>query len=217
MTCTISREDVLANLNWRYAVKKFAPNKSISAEDWASLKSALLLSPSSYGLQPWHFFVVDDKETRQKLLEVSNGQEKVVSSSHLLVFAARTTITEDDIRRWVKRLQEVRNLSPDDSNKMFQTMANDLVHGPRAAEAGQWAKRQTYLALGVFLSAAAFLGIDTCPMEGFDPQGYDRILKLNEKGYTAAVIATAGYRSDQDKTAALPKARFHPADVFTTV
>lgn len=214
---TLSPTDLIERLTWRYAVKDFDAGRRIPHDDWAMLERALVLSPSSYGLQPWRFLVITDEAVRRELLTVSAGQRKVVESSHLVVFAARTTITVQDIRRWIDRLGEVRKLPRAELDKQYATMVGDLVEGPRAATAGEWAKRQVYLALGVFLTSAATIGIDACPMEGFDPAGYDRILKLPEKGYTTAVIATAGYRNANDRTAGAPKVRFPDDEVVEEV
>ena len=96
-------------------------------------------------------------------------------------------------------------------------MSNDLVTGPRHAIAAEWAKRQVYLALGVFVTSAAVMGIDTCPMEGFDPKAYDDILGLVDRGFSATVVATAGYRSPADATSTEAKVRYASADVITSV
>lgn len=214
---TLSPHDLIERLGWRYAVKAFDAGRRIPHDDWALLERALVLSPSSYGLQPWKFLVITDEAVRRELLAVSNGQRKVVDSSHLVVFAARTTITAQDVRRWVERLGEVRRLSRAELDRQYALMVGDLVEGPRAKTAGEWATRQVYLALGVFLTSAAAIGIDACPMEGFDAAGYDRILKLPEKGYTAAVIATAGYRDPSDRAAGAPKVRFPDDEVVEEV
>jgi nitroreductase len=216
-TTLLSGIDVQERLRWRYAVKAFDPGRRIPHDDWAALERALVLSPSSYGLQPWRFLVITDEALRRQLLPASNGQRKVVESSHLVVFAARTSVTSDDLRRWTDRLGEVRGMPRADQDRLYDLMAGDLLHGPRAATTGEWAKRQVYLALGVFVTAAAVMGIDSCPMEGFDAAEYDRILELPAKGYTAAVIATAGYRSASDPVAAAPKTRFPDDEVVEEV
>lgn len=208
-------DELSACLSWRYAVKHFTPGRIIPEPQWSALERALLLSPSSYGLQPWRFLVVQDASTRKRLLESSMGQSKVVDCSHLVVFAARTDITELDISRWVSRIAAVRQDSESALIGLHSTISADLVTGPRHALAAEWAKRQVYLALGVFLTSAAMLGIDTCPMEGFDPQGYDSILGLQALGYTATVVAAAGYRSPDDAAAGVAKVRFPIADVLT--
>lgn len=212
-----SVNELLASLNWRYAVKQFDPTRKIPDDHWSALETALVLTPSSYGLQPWKFVVVTDAQVRQRLLPMSMGQRQVVDCSHLVVFAARSDITTTDIDRWLARLVEIRGIPESTAETLHTTIIGDLVTGPRHKIAAEWAKRQVYLALGVFLSSAAAVGIDTCPMEGFDPTGYDNILDLPARGYTTAVVATAGYRSASDHMAHAPKARFARADVILPV
>ena len=214
---TLAYQDLIADLQWRYAVKQFDPKRIIAEEAWAALEQAMVLSPSSYGLQPWNFIVVRDKSVRQRLFEASMGQRQVIDSSHLVVFSARTSITEVDISRWMSRLAEQRKTPASDLVKMHSVMSGDLVTGPRNAIAAEWAKRQVYLALGFFLASAAVTGIDTCPMEGFDPKAYDDILGLSARGYTTAVIATAGFRSSTDATADEVKVRYASSDVVISV
>ena len=200
-------------LNWRYAVKQFDSERKIPINQWAVLERALVLSPSSYGLQPWKFIVIDDTQMRQRLLLPAMGQRQIVDSSHLVIFAARTSITETDISHWLDRVVTVRNITDEKITDYKTTMIGDLVTGPRHAIAAEWAKRQAYLALGVFLASAAVIGIDTCPMEGFDPKAFDEILGLSTLGYTTAVIATAGFRSPNDHTANETKVRFPLTEV----
>ena len=214
---TLSPADLLTRLTWRYAVKKFSAGQKIPADLWATLERSLVLSPSSYGLQPWQFVVVSDPQIRQSLLPASMGQRQVVDSSHLVVFAARTDITEVDVSRWLDRVAEIRQILIADLEPMRSTMHGDLVTGQRHAIAAEWSKRQVYLALGVFLTSAAVLGIDTCPMEGFDPNAYNAILGLPARGYTATVVATAGYRSAEDRTSTMTKVRFPRDEVILTL
>lgn len=204
----LSANDLLGCLNWRYAVKKFDAARKIPINQWAVLERALVLSPSSYGLQPWKFIVIEDHEVRRRLLPVSMSQPQIMDASHLVVFAARTAITEGDVSHWLDRVSEVKDLPQATRDKLSATMNGDLVTGPRHAIAAEWAKRQAYLALGVFLTSAAVIGIDACPMEGFDPSGYDTILNLPASGYTTTVIATAGFRSADDRTATATKVRY---------
>ena len=210
-------EYLLTCMQWRYAVKKFDSERKIPKDQWAALEQAIALSPSSYGLQPWLFLVIQNKAIRQRLFLASMGQRKVVDCSHLVVFAARTDITELDISRWGSRLAEVRHIPELELAKMHSVMSGDLVIGHRHAIAGEWAKRQVYLALGIFLASAAVTGIDTCPMEGFDPKAYDDILELTARGYTTAVVATAGYRSSDDTSASEAKVRYPTNDVVITL
>jgi nitroreductase len=212
----VAAETVLAQLRWRYATKKFDPTKKIPPELWAKLEQAAVLAPSSFGLQPWKFIVVTDPEVRKKFLPVSYGQTKVVDASHLVVFAAKNPPTPADVEAHVARTAAVRGVPVESLEGFRQQMLGSLA-GKDAAQAHRWAARQTYLALGVFLSAAAMMGVDACPMEGFQPDKYDEILGLKEKGLASVVLATAGYRAANDKYAEAAKVRFDPSDVIERI
>ena len=213
----IKGEQVLAQLNWRYATKKFDPARKISPEDWAVMEEALVLSPSSYGLQPWTFVVITDQKMRESLFPSTWNQRQILECSHFVVFAARTGITNEDIDRHIARTTEVRGGTVEALKRFRDAVAGDLVTGSRAAEAHEWAARQAYIALGNFMTSAALLGIDTCPMEGFKPDEYDEILELPAKRLTSVVCCAAGYRSAEDKSASQKKVRFSRDDVIHIV
>ncbi len=204
--------DALAALNWRYACKKFDPSKKIPADTWAALEQSLLLSPSSYGLQPWKFFVVDTPATREQLLPHSWGQKQIVDADKLVVFAVKTDVTPADADRLIARISEVRGVPAESLAGYRGMMAGSLTRTP-APEIDVWMSRQVFIALGVFLTTAAVLGVDACPMEGFVPEKYDEILGLTAKGYASRVVATAGYRAADDAYATNKKVRFELADV----
>lgn len=212
----VAPDTVLAQLNWRYATKKFDPAKKIAADVWAKLEQAAVLSPSSYGLQPWKFVVVSDPAVRKQLQAVAWNQPQVVDASHLVVFAARKPPTAADVEAHVARTAEVRGTTPDALDGFRQMMLGSLSRmTPEVAS--DWAARQCYIALGVFLSAAAMVGVDACPMEGFQPPEFDTILGLGAKGYGSVVIATAGYRAADDRAATQPKSRFAVESVIDRV
>jgi nitroreductase len=214
MNTTISSTQLLERLNWRYATKQFDPARKISAEDWAALEDALVLSPSSGGLQPWKFIVITDPAVREKLLPVSYGQPQVKDASHLVVFAAQTNFGEADVDAHIARTAEVRGV-PVESLAPFRGMlVGGIVQAKDLAGRQAWAARQAFIALGNLLNSAALLGIDACPMEGFSPAEYDAILGLEAKGLASVVICTLGYRSSSDAYAGLPKVRFPKADVL---
>jgi nitroreductase len=213
----IKGEQLLAQLNWRYATKQFDPARKISPEDWAALEDALILSPSSYGLQPWKFIVITDPTTREKLFPATWNQRQVLDCSHYIVFAVHTTMTEAHIDKHVARVIEIRGGTIDGLNRFRDMMIEDVVTGTRGQIAQQWATHQAYLALGNFITSAALMGIDTCPMEGFDPAKYDAILDLPDKGLTSVVCCAAGYRSSNDKAANQKKVRFQREHIIHIV
>ncbi len=204
-------EVVLRQLQWRYATKKFDPARKIAAEDWRLLEQALVHAPSSFGLQPWKFFVVTDPDLKAKLKAVSWNQAQITEASHLVVFAVKKNLGAAEIDRYLARIAEVRGV-PLDSLDGFKKMLLGSLSRP-VEQVNAWATRQLYIALGFFLSAAAMLGIDACPMEGFQPEQYDEILGLSEMGYGATVLATAGYRAADDPYVKLPKVRYKAEDV----
>lgn len=206
MSAHVSASTVLEALNWRYAVKKFDATRKIDPATWTALEQAVTLSPSSYGLQPWRFFVVETPAIRQQLRAVSWNQSQITDASHLLVFARRSTMTVADVDRYISRTIEVRGV-PAAALEDYKKMMVGHVTNPQL-DVGVWAAKQIYIALGVFLSAAAMVGVDACPMEGFSAPDYDKILDLPAKGYNATVVATAGYRAADDGFAAMKKVRW---------
>jgi len=207
----VSHQTVLRQLEWRYATKKFDPTKPISDADWATLEQALILTPSSFGLQPWKFVVVTDPTTKAKLPPISWGQRQVVEASHVVVFAIRQNLTEADIDKYLARIVEVRGGTVEALAGFRRMMVGGLLNG--AMNLSQWASLQAYIALGQFMTTAAMLGIDTCPMEGIEPAKYDEVLGLPALGYATVVACVAGYRASDDKYAAIPKVRFQAEDV----
>jgi len=209
----ITHSALLRQLNWRYATKKFDTSRQISVEDWRALEEVLVLTPSSFGLQPWKFVVVTDPATRQQLLAHSWRQAQVVEASHLVVMAIKKDLGEPEIDRYLSRIAEVRGVSIESLAGFRRMLVGSLVP-PKGFEINEWATRQAYIALGNFMTAAAMLGIDTCPMEGIDPSKYDEVLGLAELGYATVVACPAGYRAQDDKYATIPKVRFKPEDVI---
>lgn len=198
----------LGQLNWRYATKQFDPSQQIPAETWQVLEQSLVLSPSSFGLQPWKFFVIRNPEIRQQLVEHSWNQKQVAEASHLVVFAIKHNMDGDYVDRYVARMAEIQQV-PVDTLQGYGNLVKgtiDRLATPEAVDA--WSTRQVYIALGQFMTTAAMLEVDTCPIEGFIPPKYDEILGLSAKGYMPVVVCAAGYRSADDKYATKPKVRF---------
>ena len=214
---TQSPESVLQQLQWRYAVKSFDPTQTIPADVWQALEQSLVLAPSSFGLQPWKFWVLTDRPQRESLLEHSWGQRQVVDASHLVVFAIKTDVGAAEVDRYIERMAEVR-ATPAENLAGFANMVKGFIaEPPYPLEMNAWATRQVYVALGQFMTCAAMLGIDTCPMEGFLPDKYDEALGLAEQGYHAVVLCPAGYRAADDKYATMPKVRYPTEAVVSYV
>ena len=210
----IAPEELVQAQLWRYATKKFDATRTIAPELWSALEQSLVLSPSSFGLQPWKFAVVSDPALRAKLRGVSWNQAQVEDASHLVVFLAKDSISEGDLDRLVERTAQVRQQAPEELAGLKGMMLGFLVNGPAAATIDQWAMRQVYIALGNFMTSAALLGVDTCPMEGLDPREYDRLLGLEGSGYHTVVACPAGYRAEDDVYAGKPKVRYDLEDVI---
>jgi nitroreductase len=212
----VSPDAILTQLQWRYATKKFDPTRKIAPALWAKLEEAMVLAPSSYGLQPWKFIVVTDPQMRKKLHPASWNQAQILDASHLVVFAAKYPPTPADVERHVERTAQVRGVEVAALERL-KGMINGSLERMTPADAHAWAARQTYIALGFFLSACALAGVDACPMEGFQPEMYDELLGLKEKGLSAVVLATAGYRLPDDPAAKLAKSRFEIEDVVERI
>ncbi len=211
----VSPDQLLNSLRWRYAVKKFDGTKKIPAAQWAALEEALVLSPSSYGLQALKFFVIENREVRAKLKAASYEQGQIVDADKLVVFAVKKDFGAADVERFVERIAEIRRVPKEALEGYKQTMLRSA--SLPAEKVAVWLTRQVYIALGVFLTSAASIGVDACPMEGFDKDQYDQILGLPAKGYNAVVIATVGYRAVDDTYATQKKVRFAKEDVIATL
>src|SRR2546426_2598864 len=211
---TINAKQLLDRLNWRYATKQFDPNRKISAQDWATIEDTLLLTPSSGGLQPWKFIIITDPAVRAKLLPASYGQPQITNASHLVVFAAKQNFNEADVDALINRTAATRGVTVESLAQYRGMLVGGIVQALNEKARDAWARNQAYIALGNLLTSAALLGIDACPMEGFDRAQYDEILGLKAQGLASAVIATVGYRASTDKYANAPKVRFSKEQVF---
>jgi nitroreductase len=216
-TKPISNDTLVNQLRWRYATKQFDPAQKISAENWRTLEESLVLTPSSFGLQPWRFIVVTDQKTKEKLVPASWGQRQIADASHLVVFAIKKNVGAAEVGEYMERIAEVRGVSADSLNGFRDVLLGFLSQPADQFDVNLWSARQVYIALGNFLTSAALLGIDACPMEGIVPAQYDEILGLAKQGYQTVVVATAGYRAADDKYATLPKVRFAPEEIITRV
>jgi len=213
----MTNKQLLSALNWRYATKVFDAAKKIPADAWKTLEQSLVLTPTSYGLQPYKFLVISNPAKRAELLPHSWNQKQVVDASHFVVFTARTEMTAADVDKLIKRTTDLRKLPADALNAYRGMMIGDVVNGPRGKTAHEWAARQTYIALGNLMTCAAVLGVDACPMEGLVPTEYDKVLNLNGSGYATVVACALGYRAASDKYASLAKVRYEAKEIIQQI
>jgi nitroreductase len=201
-------DQVIQQLNWRYATKQFNPDRKISEPIWAALEQSLVLSPSSFGLQPWKFFVVRNPVLRQQLKEHAWGQAQVTDASHLVVLTIKKDVGAAEVDQFIERMATVRQVPAETLDGYGGMVKGFLAEPPYPITMDNWAARQVYIALGFLTYSAATLGVDTCPIEGFDRDKFNELLQLPEQGYSAVVLCAAGYRADDDKYATLPKVRY---------
>jgi nitroreductase len=195
----------IENLEWRYATKKFA-NKKIPQPDLEILKRVLQLSASSYGLQPYAFLIIEDKNVKAKLYNSANNQNQVKECSHLIVFCSKKQVSEHDIDLHIKNISEMRNI-PENSLLNYSYMLKANFKDLSSEVQSNWSAKQAYLALGNLLSACAYLKIDACPIESFDIEKFNTILNLDKVGLKATVLVALGYRSVFDSYQKLTKVR----------
>lgn len=209
----IENSKLIESLNWRYATKKFNPSKKISNVDWKTLEDALVLTPSSYGLQPWKFMIITNQDIKNKLVDCSWGQKQPAECSHMIVMTVLKTINEAYIDKFLDRQLEIRGGEKENLEGFKKMLMGSIVNGPISKKIPEWGKNQAYIALGNLMTIASLLGIDACPMEGINLAKYDETLKLIDTNYTTVVACPVGYRADDDKYAGSKKIRFKNQDV----
>lgn len=202
----MNTQTILNALNWRYAVRSFDTEKKIPQEELNTLFEVLRLAPSSYGIQPWKFFVVSNMDTRKKIQEAAWNQGQITQSSHLIVLARNADFTKTDTNTYIESVSETRHI-PREKLKGFEDMINGTLNSLNLEQKGTWMAKQVYIALGFLLESAALLGIDAAPMEGFDPKAVDEILGLPDMGYRSVVLCCLGYRAKEDMMSGAPKVR----------
>lgn len=204
--------DLIKNLQWRYAVKKYS-DKQVSEDKIDQILEAINLTASSCGIQPYRVFAITNSEIRQKLGEGSFNAQ-IYASSHVLVFAAFNEITNEYIADYVGMMEQQRDLEKG-ALDIFKDTLVGFFSTQTPEENAIWSDKQAYIGLGTALIAAAELKVDATPMEGFDLKVFDEVLGLSEKGLHASVIISLGYRdAENDYLALAPKVRL-PIDEFS--
>lgn len=207
--------EVISALQWRYATKVFDSTKVVPEAVFAKLEEALVLSPSSFGMQPWKFVVVTDPAVKAKLKPLSWNQSQVTDCSHFVVLARKKEITQADVNKLIDATYAAKGI-PAGALDGYKGMMSGFVVQPGFDGAG-WAAKQVYIALGFLMSAAAMVGVDTCPMEGIDPKGFDEVLGLPAEGYLTTVACAVGYRSEKDRHAGGKKVRYPASELVKRV
>lgn len=207
---------LLDNLNWRYATKKFDATKKISSQDLNTLKEAVRLSASSYGLQPYKVIIVENPEIREKLKAAAYGQTQITDASQIFIFANDLNLGADSVDAYINTISETRGV-PTDALGGFSDMMKGTISNLSVEAKNIWTAKQTYIALGTLLSAASELKIDATPMEGFNAAAFNEILGFDKLGLNTSVIATVGYRHDEDETQHYKKVRKSHENLFITI
>ena len=198
--------NTIENLEWRYAVKRFDEDKILPAEKIDILKKAFNLTATSYGLQPIKLVVLNDKKLQQELVDHSYNQPQVAQASHVLIMCIEKEIDGRYINSYFERIKQVRGTS-DEILDPFKNALVDDFSKKESAEIMAWAKNQAYLAMGNLLTICAMERIDACPMEGFVPSEYDRLLDLEAKGLNSVLVLPVGYRAEDDMFSGFKKVR----------
>lgn len=183
-------------LNWRYATKRMNGQK-VPQEKIDNILEAISLSASSMGLQPYTILTIEKEETKKKLQPAAFNQPQIIESSHILIFAAWTDVTEEHVNDYINNIAQIRGVAIE-SLKEFKASLMGIVHGRTQEQKHEWAARQAYLTLGTAITAAAIEKVDATPMEGFNPEAIDEILGLKEKGLRSVTILALGYRDSNN-------------------
>ncbi|UTD29516.1 NAD(P)H-dependent oxidoreductase [Bradyrhizobium sp. WD16] len=208
---------VLEKLKWRYATKKMDPSKQVAPDKVERILESIRLAPTSSGLQPYEVIVVTNPEVREKIKPIAWNQSQITDGSHLLVFAAWDNYTADRINSMFDLVNAERGSTSEGWENYRKMLLGTYV--PRDPQVNfEHAARQAYIGLGIALTAAAFEGVDSTPMEGFEPAKLDEILGLRERGLRSVAIMPLGYReADKDWLVNLKKVRRARENFITEV
>jgi nitroreductase len=205
-SANLHHQQLLDSLQWRYAVKRFDSTRTIEPATWQAIEMSLLLTPSSFGLQPWRFLVIQQPEWKAKLPAISWNQTQPADCSHMILFAAMKEVTPEYVNEFMNRIASTRGVERD-SLAAYEKVVLGFLQAIRGNHLA-WSKNQAYIALGQLLANAAILGVDACPMEGIVTAEYDKLLGLDGSIFTTVVGCALGYRHADDKYAMAPKVRF---------
>ncbi len=198
--------DIIEQLKWRYATKKFNDSKILSEEKLNILKESFNLTATSYGLQPLKMVVIGNSELKKKLVPITMNQEQVNEASHVLVLCTETKMDSNYIKDYFNIVENIRQ-TPRSIIDPFESFLIDEFSEKSKTTLETWMAKQAYLALGNLLTVCALEDIDSCPIEGFEPKKYDALLELSDKGLQSVLVLAVGYRADDDFFSGLKKVR----------
>lgn len=208
--------NIIENLEWRYATKKMDASKKVSEQDINTIKEAIRLSASSYGLQPYKVLDIRDEEIRASLKPHCWNQSQITDASHLFIFCNRTEVSPADVDSFVQLKANINGFPPEQGKAYSQFVSAKLAE-KSSEEQFHWSAKQAYIALGNALTACAELRIDSTPIEGFEAEPVNSFLKLSEQGLNACVLLAIGYRSKEDATQHAKKVRKSSDDLFKEI
>ena len=197
---------IIESLQWRYATKKFDPNKSLTQEKLHTLKEAFNLTATSFGLQTMSMVIVKNEVMRGQLLKAAYNQRQIVDASHLVVLCIKDHIQPDDIDALYDNVIQLRQ-TPETILEPYRNDLKMMMQNMTQGEQQEWSMRQVYIAIGNLMTVCAVERIDSCPMEGFDRAQFDAILNLEEKGLKSVLLLPVGYRAEDDMFSGFKKVR----------
>lgn len=198
--------DIIDSLKWRYATKKFDPNKRLTDEQIDILKKAFTLTATSFGLQPLKLIVISNKRLQKEFIPLAFGQRQVADASHLLVICINENTTTDDINSYFNRVIETRG-TDEKIISSFREQLIDMFNEKSIDEKQLNSKHQAYITLGNLMTVCAVEKIDACPMEGFLPHKVDKLLNLPEKNLKSVLLLPVGFRAESDFMSSEKKVR----------
>ena len=204
---------IIDDLNWRYATKRFNTNQRISEKDVKTIKESLRLVPSSYGLQPLKFILVENPVLREKLVAASYNQRQVQDASHLLVICSSLKMTDKHIDDFMENVANTRSVTLETTSG-YSNFVKSTVNNMEDKNIERWNQNQAYIALGQLLHTCATLRIDATPMEGFIADQYAEILEIDKDEFHVTLVCPMGYRHEEDETQHLKKVRKSLDELF---
>ena len=208
--------NTIESLKWRYAVKKFDTNKTLSTPQIETLKEAFNLTATSYGLQPLKLVVINNKKIQEELVPASFNQPQILEASHLLVICIPKNYAIKEVEEYFDLVKKIR-ATPDEVINPFKTFLTADISKKTQEELLVWNRNQAYIALGNLLTVCAVEQIDACPMEGFVSKKYDEILGLEQHNLTATLVLPVGFRAEDDYMKDLKKVRKNLEDVVIEI